>query len=104
MIKASEARKVTAEAQEAIKKNQTLKEARRLEKLFEKSMVVADQAVKSAMKLGAEQVELRMTKEEMPNAVRERFEDQLLESGYSYDIRINDEGDGYEILINWRSK
>ncbi len=101
MIKAEEARKVTAEAQEAHKKKQTLEESRRLKKLYELRMADADKAVKAAMKQAKSNCEIRWDHDELPQALRDRFESSVKEAGFNVTTHPNDNGDGWEITLSW---
>lgn len=101
MISADEARKVTAEAQEAKKKKMSLEEARKLAKLFESRMKDADQSVKGAMKRGDESVTLRWDHDDFPQGLRERFETAITDAGYGIQVHPGDDGDGWEITVSW---
>lgn len=104
MIKAEEARKVTAEALEAHKKKQSLEESRRLKKLFEQRMADTDKAVRAAMKQGKDDCKLEWDHDDMPQALRERFEGAIVDAGFGIEFHANDGGDGWEIIVNWKGK
>ncbi len=99
MIKATEAKKVTAEAQAAKKKQQTLEEARQLEKLFKVRMAETDKSVKAAMMHGDDSIRLDWDHSQLPQALRERFEKQVKDD---IEVHPNDDGEGWEVIINWK--
>lgn len=103
MIKAEDARKVSAEAEQAIWEKKTLEEKRKLDKLFEKRMSDVDRAVKAATKLGEWQTELSWPEEEVPVSVKESVLLKLKEAGFTVKAYPGD-GDRVAININWRNE
>ena len=101
MISAADAKKVTLEAQEALKKKQTLEEARRLEKLFQARMKESDQAVQAAMKRGLDRISFMWDREDFPEALRERYEATVRSLNYSCIVHVNDDANGYEVVLIW---
>lgn len=102
MIKASEARKATKEAEETKEKQLHLRNSRELEQKLKTRIADTDNAIKAAMKRAEYDVILYWDHTYLPPALKEDFKTLVISFGFSVRIVPDDDGDGWEVLISWR--